>query len=176
MGTQLKDAIIKLNFEDDPPANIWQATSRALQTFGDRGATNEDLVLLFQKHKVKWKGQSISPALSGLVHVRCAKFITSYRVRRYYHLKTFTSVEHEEYKKYHNELIAKRKDKAVKSAVAAQIAAALPPQNSAPVLGRDANMAVSKGKMIFALGEKDTIVLEPKQARELYEQLKELFS
>ena len=172
MGTQLKDAIIKLNFEDDPPANIWQATSRALQTFGDRGATNEDLVLLFQKHKVKWKGQSISPALSGLVHVRCAKFITSYGVRRYYHLKIFTSVEHEEYKKYHNELIAKRKDKAVKAAVAA----AMPQPTSAPVLGKDASMAVSKGKMIFALGEKDTIVLEPKQARELYEQLKELFS
>lgn len=107
------------------------------------------------------------------MQVRCCKYTTSYGTRRYFHLKTFTSVEHDELKRYHNGLKNARSEKLLKKTVEAQIGTTQP---KAPVLGKDASVAVSKGKMIFALGEKDTIVLEPKQARELYEQLKELFS
>lgn len=63
MGTQMRDAVTQLNFEEEPPINIWDAVSRLLMHFGDQGATLEDLAGLFQKSNIQWKTNSISPAL-----------------------------------------------------------------------------------------------------------------
>lgn len=162
--------IRQLDFEEDPPANIWQAVSRCLQHFGDDGATIEELVGMFQKNTVGWQPQSVSPACSNLVSLGCAKETKSYGVRRFHHLKTFTEAEHQVMKERQS---TRRRELAEEKYQERKNAELQRP--AAPVLGRDAPVAVQAGKMMVAYGTNQTFVGSPREARELFEALRGIF-
>jgi len=173
----MREVISQLDFSEEPPINIYDCVSRLVKHFGDQGATLEDLVGMFQKNITQWKAQSVSPALSNLTSVGCIKHTTSYGVKRYFHLKSFTELELNMIRARGMKSRKLRKEKELAMAREEGRREAMPKIDpSIPqIFGRETPTVVKGSKMLFALGEKDTVILEPKQAKELYEQLKAIF-
>jgi hypothetical protein len=171
----MRQALTQLDFSDEAaPENIYDATSRILKHFGDEGATLEDLCVMFQKNLTQWKPVSVSPALSLLIRVGCAREERNFGTRRVFHVKPFGAFELEQLHALSREareemMLKKLKAKAIApDAVPALVA-------GTHVLGRDAAIAVQGAKMMFAIGKNNTVILEAREARELYEQLKAVF-
>jgi hypothetical protein len=177
MGSQMREALTQLDFNEDPPQTLIEVADRILQHFGDQGATMEDMGGMFQRNITQYKVSSLSPALTNLVRIGCAKVESRFGTHRWFHLKRFTEAERE-----HLLILQKneRDDRALRRVQKLQDAklqdAMLPPiEKLHPVLGKDAAVAVQGAKMMFAIGKNQTVILTGPEARELYEQLKAVF-
>lgn len=168
----MREAPSQLDFTEDPPATLYEAVSRILRHFGDQGATMEDLCGMFQKNITQWKVVSVSPAVTMLVRVGCAKVESQFGTRRIYHLKTFSEFEAQQARIVHRAQRDSRTAKLMDEYAERRLKEQAP---AAPVLGKDASLVVNSSKMMLAYGANGTLVCTPKEARELYEILKGIF-
>jgi hypothetical protein len=163
---QMNERPAPLDFNEDPPDNMYEAVSRVLRHFGDQGATMEEVCGMFQRNCPQWKPVSVSPVLTLLIRAGCAREERNFGTRRIYHMKLVTHVEMDDIRALQREA----KEKGMRERIAAEL-----PTRSAPVLGKDMAVVVQGAKMMLAIGKNNTIVIEAREARELYEQLKALF-
>lgn len=142
--------------EHSKPATLIMAVSIILAHYGDDGCTIADIARVVQKNLPQWNPSSVSPCVSNLIWLECARESRNFGERRIFF------VRHYEHEVDAPRLTTKKQEHLRQQSQDADERAGL--NGSTPAI-----------KMMFAIGENKTEVMTLDEARSLYEQLHAIF-
>lgn len=131
-------------------ATLLQVVSVIVKHAGEAGCTTADIAGEISRSHKQWKPTSVSPCLSGLMKLGCVREERQWGVRKIFHIRDYDP----------------DKDRAKLSQLE---------RAASKITKHETGKGPAPLRLLFAIGDKDTVTLDYQQAREFYLQLKQIF-